>query len=277
MTEAEKQAQAEAENRAKAEAAARADAETPAWAKAMADSMSECMGRVDACMARMDSMEKSLIKNDSETEEEKKAREDKARKDAEEAAAADAARADYDKKLAEAQAARADAEKAAEAARSDSAALKTSVEALQGQVKALTGAVHISDADQAELTKAQARADEVALEFGQRAPRPMAGETPISYRRRLAAQYQPHSPKWKERDLAAVNDSVLDIAEEQIYADAVKVAQTAPEVPAGTLRAITRKDVTGRTITEFQGSMGAWMDQFKAPIQKQVSINNGSK
>jgi flagellar motor protein MotB len=272
MTEAEKLAQAKAaEDQAKADAAARADAEPPAWAKNIADA-------VGACMSRMDAME-SLIKCDAEerakadkarkdAEEEEKAKADKARKDAEE----DEAKADKARKDAEEEAAKADAARADSVAK----AVEQATAPLRQQIAALSGAVHISDADAAELARIQARADEVALEFGKQAARPMAGETPVAYRRRLAAQYQPHSKQWKDVDLGGIADSALHIAEEAIYADAVAVASTQPDIPAGTLREIKRKDRTGREVIEFQGSMNAWMGQFKAPGMKQVKIFNGS-
>jgi hypothetical protein len=44
------------------------------------------------------------------------------------------------------------------------------------------------------------------------------------------------------------------------------------------MRAVIRKDRTGREITEFQGgSMDDWMGQFKAPILRQIKICKDDK
>lgn len=297
MNEAEMKAKADAEAEEKRKAdAARAD-EAPPWAKKLADS-------VGACMSRMDSME-SLIKSDkradgttepAETAADK-AKADRARADAEEEKKeekkeADKARADAEEEKNKADAekeekeradkARADAEEKkkeeerekADAARADSVSKVMAENAdIKKQLAALTGAVHISDDDRAVLSQIQARADSVASAFGRRASVPMAGESPLAYRRRLALGYKDLSEKWKATDLAILPDQVLAIAEADIYADALTAASHPADLPAGQLREIINMDRTGRKVSTFVGAKSAWMDQFKAPAQLQVRIN----
>jgi hypothetical protein len=44
-------------------------------------------------------------------------------------------------------------------------------------------------------------------------------------------------------------------------------------MPAGQLRAIVKKDRTGREITEWVGNKSVWMDQFKSPAQLMVKLD----
>lgn len=288
MTEAELKAKADAEEKA------RADAEGPPWAKNLKSA-------VDACMSRMDSVE-SLFKNDktkkADAEEEEKAAAEKAKADAEEEeekaakekadaeeaeakeneeAEAKAAEVAADKKKADeeeekkADAVRADAVRKAVAA--ETADLRKLVADQDKRLASLTGAVHITDDDRAALAEIQSRADTVASAFGKRASQPMAGETAVAYRRRLAAQYKSHSPSWKDVDLAAIDGTVLKIAEDVIYADALTAASHPADLPAGQLREIVKQDRTGRKISEFVGNKSAWMDQFKATPQLMIRIN----
>ncbi len=280
MTEAELKAKADAEEKA------RADAEAPGWAKNLS-------AKMDACMTKMDAAGMgSIIKVDSEKEEEEKTKaeqvaadkkkadeaeeEEKKKADAkmkadaeeEEKKKADKMKADEDKKEEEA---RADSvRKAVEAA---TAPFKTLIEEQNKKLAALTGAVHISDADELSLAQIQARADEVANLFGERAPKHMAGETPIAYRRRMADKYKVHSPDWKDRDMSIVPDAMLDVAEKAIYADAAKKGLDPAEAPAGVLSAHVTKDRTGREITEFRGSKRVWMSQFMSAPQELVKFN----
>jgi chemotaxis protein histidine kinase CheA len=289
MTEAELKAKADTEAAEKAKAdAARADAE-PAWAKnlsakcdAVMDVFKNDAARADKMRADAEEKEKEekakADKARADAEAEEKAKADKARADAEAEAAAKPAETAADKAKADAEAeekAKADKMRAdAEAeAKADSAKRDLEFKDMQDRLAALTGAVHISDADRVALAEIQARADGVANAFGDRAPGPLAGETPVNYRRRLAAKFKPHSSDWKDRDLSVVPDSMLDVAEKAIYADAERVAAHPADIAPGTLREIVKHDRTGRRISEFVGSPSAWMDQFKSPAQLQVRIN----
>lgn len=133
----------------------------------------------------------------------------------------------------------------------------------------------LSDEDHAAMTDAQARADSVFQAFGRSAPRPLDGENLNQYRRRLATSLKMHSTSWKGVDLAAVADDVaFGVAENQIYADATHVAHNPTDLPEGTLRPITSRDVTGRQSTTFAGEPRAWMHQFQPSRRRLVGIRN---
>jgi hypothetical protein len=302
MTEDEKLAKEKAD-------AARADAEGPEWAKNLSSKMDACMSKMDSGMARMDACE-SMIKDDAkrradaaepgdeekaaeaakaaETAADKKKADEAEAKAKEEEAKADAARADAavariaGKETPEQKAARKADKKAAkvaeDAARADAVtkAVEAAVAPFKTELQSLKGAVHISPADKDALAAIQARADEAACLFAEKAPGALVGETAIDYRKRLAAKYKAHSPKWKDADLNALNDSILSIAEGDIYADAKAAAAQPAEASAGKLYPVVHEDQTGRKITEWKGDKSVWMDQFKASGYRQLMINNSS-
>lgn len=291
----------------------RADAEAPEWAKKLDAKIDACMTRMDSMnVIKDDAATDPENKGEPvETAADKKkadeaAAEEKAKADAaaeaekEEMKAADA-RADAaissGEKLSKADRAKLSPEKleayklsrkalknqdALEAARADAAANKKALEELRAEMAAsknaigvLRGHVHISDQDLNQMAELHARADAVHQLFGvdKHAPRFQPGESALAYRKRIAAGLKQHSDKWKDVDLATFDDSVMKIAEQDIYADAAKAASHPAETPAGSLRAIVKKDRTGREITEWVGDKGVWMDQFKAPAQLMVRIN----
>jgi hypothetical protein len=105
-----------------------------------------------------------------------------------------------------------------------------------------------------QLADAQARADAVAVEFGQRAPAPMTGESPLSFRRRLLRPYVKYSADFKDIDTDAITDlGVLDIAEKRIFADAINAARDCMHLPDAGPHPVTRTDPSGRQIVEWRG------------------------
>lgn len=147
------------------------------------------------------------------------------------------------------------------------AAVEKRVDALEGKL------AEPSKEESAKMADAQAKADSVYQAFGDHAPRPMMGESLLAYRARLASKMQVHSKTFKEAKLTAIGDeSVLAGIETSIYADAMEAASASPEIPVGMLREVSRKDATGRVITEFQGAPGAWTGQFKAQTRRLVGI-----
>jgi hypothetical protein len=127
------------------------------------------------------------------------------------------------------------------------------------------------EAERTKFVDAQVKADRIAQAFGDSAgaPRWQNGETHSNYVRRLLAKYKVHSPAWKEKDLAKVHDSVLDVAEVQIYADAWTAA-TKPATSEGQpLREIITSARTGRKISSFVGGdPEACWGPFKLPSRK---------
>lgn len=133
--------------------------------------------------------------------------------------------------------------------------------------------VELSDAERNELADAQIKADSVFSAFGKRAPGPLSGEKPLSYRRRLLVQLQEHSKDFKSVDLSAIADAqLLNIAEKQIYADAQSAASLS--VGPGQLREIKRADATGRLISTFEGDPEATWAPFKSGKRQVLSFNN---
>ncbi len=131
----------------------------------------------------------------------------------------------------------------------------------------------LSDPERNELADAQVKADSVFSVLGKRAPMPLSGEKPLSYRRRLMIQLQEHSSDYKSVDLSSIADSaLLNIAEKQIYADAQSSASLS--VGPGMLREIKRSDATGRQISTFEGDPAATWAPFQGGKRQVTMFNN---
>lgn len=131
----------------------------------------------------------------------------------------------------------------------------------------------LSDSERNELADAQVKADSVFSVLGKRAPMPLSGEKPLSYRRRLMIQLQEHSGDYKAVDLSSIADSaLLNIAEKQIYADAQSSASLS--VGPGMLREIKRSDGTGRQISTFEGDPAATWGPFQMGKRQVTMFNN---
>lgn len=128
-----------------------------------------------------------------------------------------------------------------------------------------------------EMAAEQVRADAVYAQHGASAGRPLAGETLLAYRRRMAQGLQAHSDAWKGIDLGTLPAAALEIATTAIYADAAKAARNPVDVPLGQLREIVTQDSTGRRITSFVGEPRSWMEQFGGTRRRVTGINNGSR
>ncbi len=236
-------------------------------AEERATRLDACMSRMDKFMAdtvsRLDAMEDQFKKDAEEKkvkgepeqpvadksrkDAEEKEREDKSRKDAEEKEREDKSRKDAEEKERE------------DKARKDAADTAARLAALERNMPKV-----LSDEDYNKMAEIQARADSVAQLFGSSAPRPLAGETPFAYRKRQLSAFQKHSTTWKDIDLSKiVDEGHFGVVESQVYADAQAAALNPTDLPANTLRAITRRDGSGRAITEFVGSPEACWAPFK--------------
>lgn len=277
MTEEEKK-------KAAADAQAKKDAEEKA-AKADADA-GEKLDKVLACMdsvsKRMDAFEDKFKKSDGEEDDTAKIAADKAKKDAEEEEEkkkADAAKRkdepgdneDMAERIKAKEKEKADAAAAADAAaKADSESIRKRIDDVERMLPK-----HITDADYASMADAQARYDGVFSLFGDAASRPLQGETPLAYRRRLAGTLKVHSKNWKEVDLATIaDDATFAIVEGQVLADAQAAALAPSSAPEGELRPVRRRDPTGRTITEYVGHPSAWMNQFGVNRRRLTGIRN---
>lgn len=262
-----------------------ADAKLDAIAKHL-DSISNENKEIKDSLKRFDSIPARVDAVCAKVDEwDEKAKADKAKKDAEEMAMADKAKKDAEeeekaKKDAEEKAmkdaaekeeqAKKDAAEKEEKERKDAAArgdsdLRKKIAELEKRVP-----VEVSDDNRKAYTDAQVKAERVAQAFGDTAgaPRHLNGETPHDYQRRLLTKYKSHSAAWKDKDLSKVHDSVLDIAEEQIYGCAMDAALHPKDVPEGQLRMVQTRDVTtGRVTNRFVGSETAAWAPFRNPYR----------
>ena len=142
--------------------------------------------------------------------------------------------------------------------------LKSKIAAIEARLPVI-----LNDAELNQLSEAQARADSVAHAFGTKAPAPMMGERPLSYRKRVVEMFKKHSNDWKGIDLGKIMDeATFGIAERAIYADATAVAQNPAYYEGDGLIENVQKLRGGGEISTFKGSPSAWMNQFKAPSHK---------
>jgi hypothetical protein len=274
MTEEERKAKADAEAKQELEERAKADAEEKAKAdaeeekaKADAEKWDKLMSAVDSLCKRMDSYEgeKNDKKADAMPGDELNVADKKA--DAEE---------EKDAKEKEAEAAKLKAEAKEEEAKADAAkreiALLDRVNQLEKMLVATAqlAVKPLTDSDYAAMADAQAKADSVYSALGKRggAPRPLNGEDLLAYRKRLAAGVKSHSDKWKSIDIGKADAAIFEIAEEEIYADAMGAAVNPVASSEGGLREVTRDIGTGHRVTTFYGKPSDWMDDFRAPRAK---------
>lgn len=217
--------------------------------------------RMDSMEAEKKAEDEAKAKADSDAEEEAKKKaeaEEEAKKKADEEAESKK-KADED----------GDGEKAKADALAGQKAILDKISALEKAIP-----LALSDADYKAMTDAQARADKVAYAFGDAAPRPLQGETLISYRQRLVNGFKSHSKAFKDVDISTISDpKLLGVIEDQIYADALHAGNNPVVAEGGTLREMKRRDQTGREISTFVGDIGAWMNQFKAQRSSLTAIN----
>jgi hypothetical protein len=227
---------------------------------------------IDAANSRMDAMEK-MDQSEDDPDEDKD--EDESDKDehshGEDEDPTEARRVAADRRKADARvdSIRADAERRFAA---QEAELKATRETLQ-RLESMIRQPH-TDGHRVELTSAQARADSVMQQFGEEAPRFMVGETPRTYRNRLAAMMQAHSDKWKDIRLDSFDDAAFKVVEEQIYADAVSAARRPKGLEAGRMREITKRSPSGHLITEFHGQ-DSFVTGFRRPLRRVRAFNVG--
>lgn len=269
MTDEEKAAE-----KARQDAAARADAE----AGEKLDKVLTCMDSFgkgfDALTKRMDAMEEELkadrSRKDAEGEEKPEPKEgqtaDLQDKGKPTEIAADKARKDGEE---EDKVSKADAEELAKV-KADSVELRQQIAELTARLPR-----QMSDQDFAQMADVQAKADSVFSAFGERAPRPLDGETVNGYRRRMAGKLKVHSPSWSKVDVAVINDgAAFDEIEKHIYNDAMVTARSPADVPDGNLREIISTDSTGRRISSFVGQPNAWMGEMSGHRRRLAGIRN---
>jgi hypothetical protein len=138
-----------------------------------------------------------------------------------------------------------DDDKKDDAAKADSIALRRQLQDQATTLRRLEALLKPkSDDEHAAFADAQSRADAVFNGFGQRAPRPLEGETIIDYRKRLATKLKGYSTAWKSVKFSQLPEEAFTIAEGQVYADAISAATNPTDLEAGELRQVTKTDPT---------------------------------
>ena len=128
------------------------------------------------------------------------------------------------------------------------------------------------DEKHARMDDYRAKADSVLAAFGKSASRPLQGEGVTAYRKRLLRGLQGYSDAYKGVNLRSISDAkLLEIAEKQIYADAM-VAAKSPVAYGDALVEHRTTDRAGRTISTFTGKVSAWLDQFKVEPMRVVEF-----
>ncbi len=245
---------------------AKADAEMPAWAKGIADSVSKLS-------ARMDSMDKAKADSESEEEADKKLREEEEAK--KKADAELKAKADAEGESEEEKANRAAEEKASKEAKDDSEKLETETKFadMQREIASLRRALprDLTDEDRNAIAAAQSRADSVFAALGKNVPHSMMGETPMAFRRRMAASLQGHSASWKDVPLRDLPEKAFENAETAIYADAAAYARRPSDVADRQLHVRERTLPGGHRERTRVGDPLGWMEAFMPPMKHVVS------
>jgi len=235
------------------------------------EKLDKVLSALDGLCARMDAMEADKARRDAEAE---KAAKDASKKDdgepedkdKPERVAADA-RKDNEEDIQRAKADAEEAKKEAEEAKADAASVRQMIADLQSQLPK-----QISDQDYAALADAQAKADRTYQAFGDSAPRPLNGETVAGYEKRVINDLKRHSARWKDADIYALQDSVLQIAKSDVYSDAMAAARRPSDLGPGMLRPVYKtNELTGTRIIEFVGN-GTFIGGMKRPSARVKSI-----
>ena len=255
--DAEEKARKDAEEQAREDKRRKDSEEIPVWA--------------DSLIKRMDALEKRDTANAEDPTENSEgkvikdaqpAETDDSRKDAEAKEAAE-------RKAKEEREDRARKDAAQSLSNRDTAAKIAQMEA---QIKAVYSEPSMEDRN--AIAEVRFRADSVyQAVLGRPVPDAIPGESPISYRKRLADGLKKFSTMYATERLDSLSGNVFTGVEDRIYADAVAAAKTPAVVPAGQLRAITRND-SGHTITEYVGDPSATWAPFQMGAGAIVTLNN---
>ena len=250
----------------------------PAWADALHAKLDACVSRMDEAYSRLDALEHKGGDKDADKEE----RADEVGElcdseeevmDSKEEAEKDGKAEEKDEEKAEkaVKAAEKEGKKEEKAERADSLKMSTlerEVAALKAQLAGVTRGPTHEDRD--ALSAAQKRADGLFAQFGMEAPAPMIGESPISYRKRLAAKIQKYSEAVKDLRMDSLDSVSFGVIEEKVYADAAVAARMPSNRPTG--HVITRtEDFGGHKVIHTEGDF-SWMDPFK-DVAKRGHIN----
>jgi hypothetical protein len=118
-----------------------------------------------------------------------------------------------------------------------------------------------------QRVEAQVRADQACVAFGERAPLPMQGETPLAYRKRLLRPYRRYSPDYEKIDVDAVNDAAMfAVIEQRVFADAIKAAENCEHLADDGPHPVERS-WDGHKIVEWRGRR-TFIAGMKPPLRR---------
>ena len=260
------------------------EANVPAWADALAK-------KVDSLRERMDTFDKKDRKDEKEEKEDKKDRKDEEEKEEDRKKEDKKDRKDRkdetDREKGEEEERRAgkELEKGREEEKKDSrmdslmrenAILRDRLASVEVGVKSLSR--ELSHEEKDALAMAQSRADSLFLSLNEKLTAPLFGESPTSYRKRLASRLQKYSPKLKDVKLDSISDAAtFEILEREIYADAAAAASSPAFLPEGKLFPEKITDFAGRVCTKYKGDIKAafapWV-QRSVPFRVNTSLTS---
>lgn len=245
-----------------------ANEEIPAWADKF----------MDAVTKRLDAMEKKDEKPPTEAadrkdeEKEKEAKEKDVKKAEDEKKEVEAKKdrkdeGDTDKDTDREDRARRDAQVMAENRK-----LAAKIAEMESRMQAIYKEPSIEDRQ--AIAEVRSRADSIYQALtGQPASMPIPGESPISYRKRMADGLRRFSDRMKDVRVDALTGEAFAVVEDRIYADAQAATRSDAIVPAGTLRPIVSKD-DGHTRTDYIGDSSAWTAPFRAGAVRRLKLQN---
>jgi len=140
---------------------------------------------------------------------------------------------------------------------SERAAMARQNEALRETIAELEHLIHKvrtprAPAELDALAAIQSRADSVATKFGEAGPRPVQGETLRAFRLRVLEGLQHHSPEFTDFNLGRADGAMLDVAENEIFKAAERVAESGTETSAPLVE-VEETNALGQRITKRYG------------------------
>jgi hypothetical protein len=145
-----------------------------------------------------------------------------------------------------------------------------------GSPKAVIADAARRQSEAAQLADAQVLADTACSAWGSSAPRPMAGEALLDYRRRLLRPWVKYSQEFGSVNVDELTEPLLGPIERKIFADAVAASNNPSVAPEGVLREVRRRDESGREIVSFFGEPKTWMRQFSGQRRRLAFIRTST-
>ena len=143
---------------------------------------------------------------------------------------------------------------------------------MESRIKAVYSEPSIEDRQ--AIAEVRSRADSLYQALtGQPASMPIPGESPISYRKRMADGLRRYSDRMKDVRVDSLTGEAFAVIEDRIYTDAQAAIKSDAIVPAGTLRPITRND-SGHFRTDYIGDSSAWTEPFQAGAIRRLKLVN---